>query len=81
MCVCVCVLVLSEVSCKTMEGFDGLKKLMYTVVLSMKDGSSSACGGKLLGRLVSETVGLGSSTGTQTKYIHGTTLTFFRSRA
>ncbi|KAL6112664.1 lrrk1 [Pungitius sinensis] len=43
---------LHEVSCKTLEGLDGLKKLMYTVVLSMKDSSSTACGGKLLGRLI-----------------------------
>ncbi|KAM8894430.1 leucine-rich repeat serine/threonine-protein kinase 1 [Spinachia spinachia] len=43
---------LHEVSCKTLEGFDGLKKLMYTVVLSIKDSSSLACGGKLLGRLI-----------------------------
>lgn len=50
----VCVLVLSEVSCKTLEGLDGLKKLIYQVALSMKDSSSSAFGTKLLGRLVSE---------------------------
>lgn len=51
-----CVLLLSEVSCKTMEGLDGLKKLIYQVVLSMKDSSSSAFGSKLLGRLVSGAV-------------------------
>ncbi|XP_035769470.1 leucine-rich repeat serine/threonine-protein kinase 1 [Neolamprologus brichardi] len=43
---------LHEVSCKTLEGFDGLKMLIYQVVLSMKDNSSLACGGKLLGRLI-----------------------------
>ncbi|TKS70402.1 Leucine-rich repeat serine/threonine-protein kinase 1 [Collichthys lucidus] len=41
-----------EVSCKTLEGLDGLKKLIYQVALSMKDGSSSAFGTKLLGRLI-----------------------------
>ncbi|XP_068457694.1 leucine-rich repeat serine/threonine-protein kinase 1 isoform X2 [Clinocottus analis] len=43
---------LHEVSCKTMEGLDGLKKLIYQVALSMKDSSSSAGGSKLLGRLI-----------------------------
>uniref|UniRef100_A0A3Q0QPY8 non-specific serine/threonine protein kinase n=1 Tax=Amphilophus citrinellus TaxID=61819 RepID=A0A3Q0QPY8_AMPCI len=43
---------LHEVSCKTLEGLDGLKMLIYHVVLSMRDSSSSACGGKLLGRLI-----------------------------
>ncbi|KAF1392492.1 hypothetical protein PFLUV_G00028510 [Perca fluviatilis] len=43
---------LHEVSCKTLEGLDGLKKLIYQVALSMKESSSSACGGKLLGRLI-----------------------------
>ncbi|XP_049417413.1 leucine-rich repeat serine/threonine-protein kinase 1 isoform X1 [Epinephelus fuscoguttatus] len=43
---------LQEVSCKTLEGLDGLKKLIYQVALSMKDSSSSACGSKLLGRLI-----------------------------
>nr|XP_046247302.1 leucine-rich repeat serine/threonine-protein kinase 1 isoform X2 [Scatophagus argus] len=43
---------LHEVSCKTLEGVDGLKKLIYQVALSMKDSSSSACGSKLLGRLI-----------------------------
>lgn len=47
-------MVLSEVSCKTLEGVDGLKKLIYQVALSMKDSSSSSFGSKLLGRLVSE---------------------------
>ncbi|XP_040888792.1 leucine-rich repeat serine/threonine-protein kinase 1 isoform X2 [Toxotes jaculatrix] len=43
---------LHEVSCKTLEGLEGLKKLVYQVALSMKDNSSSACGSKLLGRLI-----------------------------
>ncbi|XP_026149127.1 leucine-rich repeat serine/threonine-protein kinase 1 isoform X3 [Mastacembelus armatus] len=43
---------LHEVSCKTLEGLDRLKKLIYHVAVSMKDSSSSACGGKLLGRLI-----------------------------
>ncbi|GLD46104.1 leucine-rich repeat serine/threonine-protein kinase 1 [Lates japonicus] len=43
---------LHEVSCKTLEGLEGLKKLIYQVALSMKDCSSSACGSKLLGRLI-----------------------------
>lgn len=45
-------LLLSEVSCKTLEGLDALKKLVCHVSLSMKDNSSSAFGSKLLGRLV-----------------------------
>ncbi|XP_051235925.1 leucine-rich repeat serine/threonine-protein kinase 1 isoform X2 [Dicentrarchus labrax] len=43
---------LHEVSCKTLEGLDGLKKLLYQVALSMKDSSSSAFGSKQLGRLI-----------------------------
>ncbi|KAF7666866.1 hypothetical protein LDENG_00091190 [Lucifuga dentata] len=47
---------LHEVSCKTLEGLDVLKKLLYQVSLNMKDSSSSssssACGRKLLGRLI-----------------------------
>ncbi|XP_047437183.1 leucine-rich repeat serine/threonine-protein kinase 1 isoform X2 [Mugil cephalus] len=44
---------LHEVSCKTLEGLDGLKTLIYNVALSMKDNSSSsAYGSKLLGRLI-----------------------------
>lgn len=49
---CMCV-IFSEVSCKTLEGMDGLKKLIYQMALSMKDNSSTAFGSKLLGRLVS----------------------------
>ncbi|XP_059205698.1 leucine-rich repeat serine/threonine-protein kinase 1 [Centropristis striata] len=43
---------LHEVSCKTLEGLEGLKKLIYQVALSMRDSSSSACGSRLLGRLI-----------------------------
>ncbi|XP_038162764.1 leucine-rich repeat serine/threonine-protein kinase 1 isoform X2 [Cyprinodon tularosa] len=43
---------LHEVSCKTLEGLEGLKTLIYQVALSMKDSGSSACGAKLLGRLI-----------------------------
>ncbi|XP_061560358.1 leucine-rich repeat serine/threonine-protein kinase 1 isoform X2 [Phycodurus eques] len=43
---------LREVSCKTLEGVDGLKKLIRQVALSVKDGRASACGGKLLGRMI-----------------------------
>lgn len=51
--VCVLCVPTSEVSCKTLEGVDGLKKIIYQVALSMKDNSSTAFGSKLLGRLVS----------------------------
>ncbi|XP_068169115.1 leucine-rich repeat serine/threonine-protein kinase 1 isoform X2 [Antennarius striatus] len=43
---------LHEVSCKTLEGVDGLKQLIYQVALSMKDSSRSTFGNKLLGRLI-----------------------------
>uniref|UniRef100_A0A3B5BEW0 non-specific serine/threonine protein kinase n=1 Tax=Stegastes partitus TaxID=144197 RepID=A0A3B5BEW0_9TELE len=43
---------LHEVSSKTLEGLDGLKTLIYNVALSIKDTRSSACGRKLLGRLI-----------------------------
>ncbi|KAM3625600.1 uncharacterized protein V6R79_014655 [Siganus canaliculatus] len=43
---------LHEVSSKTLEGVDGLKKLLHQVALSMKDGSGSAFSGRLLGRLI-----------------------------
>uniref|UniRef100_A0A3Q1I1B7 non-specific serine/threonine protein kinase n=1 Tax=Acanthochromis polyacanthus TaxID=80966 RepID=A0A3Q1I1B7_9TELE len=43
---------LHEVSSKSLEGLDDLKMLIYNVALSMKDTSSSACGSKLLGRLI-----------------------------
>lgn len=47
-----CVCVHSEVSCKTLEGVEGLKKLIYQVASSMKESSSTVFG-KLVGRLVS----------------------------
>ncbi|XP_067105188.1 leucine-rich repeat serine/threonine-protein kinase 1 isoform X1 [Osmerus mordax] len=43
---------LHEVSCKTLEGLDGLKRLVYNVACTMKLSSSSASGQKLLGRLI-----------------------------
>ncbi|XP_074522271.1 leucine-rich repeat serine/threonine-protein kinase 1 isoform X2 [Halichoeres trimaculatus] len=43
---------LHEVSCKTFEGLNGLKKLIHKVALSMKDTGSSAGGSRLLGRLI-----------------------------
>uniref|UniRef100_A0A8C9V6H9 non-specific serine/threonine protein kinase n=1 Tax=Scleropages formosus TaxID=113540 RepID=A0A8C9V6H9_SCLFO len=43
---------LHEVSCKTMEGLEGLKRLIYQVSCSMKDLSSSTGGPKLVGRLI-----------------------------
>nr|XP_057944931.1 leucine-rich repeat serine/threonine-protein kinase 1 isoform X5 [Doryrhamphus excisus] len=43
---------LHEVSSRTLEGLDGLKKLIHQAALWMKDGSASACGRKLLGRLI-----------------------------
>uniref|UniRef100_UPI0037E88571 leucine-rich repeat serine/threonine-protein kinase 1 n=1 Tax=Semicossyphus pulcher TaxID=241346 RepID=UPI0037E88571 len=43
---------LHEVSCKTLEGLNGLKKLIYKVALSMKDSGGSAGGSKLLGRRI-----------------------------
>ena len=63
MCVCVCVCVCvcafarvhvhSEVSCKSLEGMEGLRLLLYQVACSMKDHStSSSRGQRLVGRLV-----------------------------
>ncbi|XP_031425211.1 leucine-rich repeat serine/threonine-protein kinase 1 isoform X2 [Clupea harengus] len=43
---------LYEVSCRTMEGVDGLKKLLYQVACSMRDISSAASCHKLVGRLI-----------------------------
>ncbi|XP_060898698.1 leucine-rich repeat serine/threonine-protein kinase 1 isoform X1 [Labrus mixtus] len=43
---------LHEVSCKTLEGLNALKKLIHHVALSMKDISISAGGSKLWGRLI-----------------------------
>ncbi|XP_072321953.1 leucine-rich repeat serine/threonine-protein kinase 1 [Eucyclogobius newberryi] len=41
-----------EVSCKSLEGVDDLRKLLFHVAVSVKD-SSSPCGGcKLIGRLI-----------------------------
>lgn len=42
----------SEVSCKNLEGMDGLKRLLYQVACSMKDISNPASCHKLVGRLV-----------------------------
>ncbi|XP_036399603.1 leucine-rich repeat serine/threonine-protein kinase 1 isoform X1 [Megalops cyprinoides] len=43
---------LHEVSCKTLEGLDGLKRLIYQVSCAMKDVSSSASCQKMVGRLI-----------------------------
>ncbi|XP_063044904.1 leucine-rich repeat serine/threonine-protein kinase 1 isoform X2 [Engraulis encrasicolus] len=44
---------LYEVSCKTMEGVDGLKRLLYQVACSMKDISNTAAScQRLVGRLI-----------------------------
>uniref|UniRef100_A0A8C5H8V1 non-specific serine/threonine protein kinase n=1 Tax=Gouania willdenowi TaxID=441366 RepID=A0A8C5H8V1_GOUWI len=43
---------LYEVSMKTLEGLDGLKRLIYNLALTMKDTRVSACGSKVLGRLI-----------------------------
>ncbi|XP_041917167.1 leucine-rich repeat serine/threonine-protein kinase 1 isoform X2 [Alosa sapidissima] len=43
---------LYEVSCKSMEGVEGLKKLLYQVACSMKDISNAASCHKLVGRLI-----------------------------
>ncbi|XP_035387696.1 leucine-rich repeat serine/threonine-protein kinase 1 isoform X1 [Electrophorus electricus] len=43
---------LHEVSCKTLEGFDGLKRLLYQVACSMKDISNLASCHRLVGRLI-----------------------------
>uniref|UniRef100_A0AAY4E7H3 non-specific serine/threonine protein kinase n=1 Tax=Denticeps clupeoides TaxID=299321 RepID=A0AAY4E7H3_9TELE len=43
---------LHEVSCKTMEGLDGLKRLLYQVACSMKDISNAASCHRLVGRLI-----------------------------
>ncbi|CAL9701299.1 unnamed protein product [Knipowitschia caucasica] len=39
-----------EVSCKTLEGVDELRKLLFHVAVSMKDSSRGGC--KLIGRLI-----------------------------
>ncbi|XP_045065895.1 leucine-rich repeat serine/threonine-protein kinase 1-like [Coregonus clupeaformis] len=44
---------LHEVSCKTQEGLDGLRRLIFQVACYMKDNSSSSASGhKLVGRLI-----------------------------
>ncbi|XP_073764155.1 leucine-rich repeat serine/threonine-protein kinase 1 isoform X2 [Danio rerio] len=43
---------LHEVSCKTLEGLDGLKRLLFQVSCSMKDISNPASCHKLVGRLI-----------------------------
>lgn len=43
---------LHEVSCKTLEGIDGLKRLLFQVACSMKDISNPASCHKLVGRLI-----------------------------
>ncbi|KAM9461021.1 leucine-rich repeat serine/threonine-protein kinase 1 [Clarias gariepinus] len=43
---------LHEVSCKNLEGMDGLKRLLYQVACSMKDISNPASCHKLVGRLI-----------------------------
>lgn len=43
---------LHEVSCKTLEGMDGLKRLLFHVACSMKDISNPASCHKLVGRLI-----------------------------
>ncbi|XP_030622224.1 LOW QUALITY PROTEIN: leucine-rich repeat serine/threonine-protein kinase 1 [Chanos chanos] len=43
---------LHEVSCKTLEGFDGLRRLLYQVSCSMKDSGNPASCHKLVGRLI-----------------------------
>uniref|UniRef100_A0A671SFI8 non-specific serine/threonine protein kinase n=1 Tax=Sinocyclocheilus anshuiensis TaxID=1608454 RepID=A0A671SFI8_9TELE len=43
---------LHEVSCKTLEGMDGLKRLLFQVACSMKDISNPASCHKLVGRLI-----------------------------
>ncbi|TSK53838.1 Leucine-rich repeat serine/threonine-protein kinase 1 [Bagarius yarrelli] len=43
---------LHEVSCKNLEGMDGLKRLLYHVTCSMKDFSNPASCHKLVGRLI-----------------------------
>ncbi|XP_051969455.1 leucine-rich repeat serine/threonine-protein kinase 1 [Xyrauchen texanus] len=43
---------LHEVSCKTLEGMDGLKRLLFHVACSMKDISNPANCNKFVGRLI-----------------------------
>ncbi|XP_048338175.1 leucine-rich repeat serine/threonine-protein kinase 1 isoform X2 [Sphaerodactylus townsendi] len=43
---------LHELSCKTLEGLDGLRQLIYHITCNMKDAGSSICSQKLVGRLI-----------------------------
>uniref|UniRef100_A0AAR2LAM3 non-specific serine/threonine protein kinase n=1 Tax=Pygocentrus nattereri TaxID=42514 RepID=A0AAR2LAM3_PYGNA len=43
---------LHEVSCKSLEGMDGLRRLLYQVACSMKDISNPASCHRLVGRLI-----------------------------
>ncbi|XP_041074773.1 leucine-rich repeat serine/threonine-protein kinase 1-like isoform X1 [Polyodon spathula] len=43
---------LQEVSCKTLEGFDGLRRLLFQVSCNIKDMSNAATPQKLVGRLI-----------------------------
>ncbi|KAJ8247618.1 hypothetical protein GJAV_G00248350 [Gymnothorax javanicus] len=43
---------LHEVSCKTLEGLDGLRRLIYQVSCSMKDVTGCASCNKVVGRLI-----------------------------
>uniref|UniRef100_A0A8C9ES82 non-specific serine/threonine protein kinase n=1 Tax=Pavo cristatus TaxID=9049 RepID=A0A8C9ES82_PAVCR len=43
---------LHELSCKTLEGLDGLRQLIFHVTCNMKDVGSSICSQKLAGRLI-----------------------------
>ncbi|MGH0161716.1 UNVERIFIED_CONTAM: hypothetical protein FKN15_041666 [Acipenser sinensis] len=43
---------LHEVSCKTLEGFDGLRRLLFQVSCNIKDMSNAATSQKLVGRLI-----------------------------
>ncbi|KAH0620056.1 hypothetical protein JD844_014594 [Phrynosoma platyrhinos] len=44
---------LHEISCKTLEGLEGLRHLIYHITVNMKDAGSSIGSQKLVGRLVS----------------------------
>ncbi|XP_066492192.1 leucine-rich repeat serine/threonine-protein kinase 1 [Tiliqua scincoides] len=43
---------LHELSCRTLEGLDGLRQLIYHIACNMKDIGSSICSQRLVGRLV-----------------------------
>ncbi|NWV36007.1 LRRK1 kinase, partial [Grantiella picta] len=43
---------LHELSCKTLEGLEGLRQLIFHVTCNMKDVGSSICSQKLAGRLI-----------------------------